>query len=96
MLQLTLSRKGQAGWRSAGVGRSLGRTIFLAFRTRDSYITFGPKTVEGSLATLGFKGQTRARIKCVMGSSLTHTMTHGTEMNVTSLIYNGVLYKIVK
>jgi hypothetical protein len=23
-------------------------------------------------------------------------MTHGTEMNVTSLIYNVVLYKIVK
>jgi hypothetical protein len=42
--------------------------------------------------TLGFKGhQTRARIvKCVLGSSLTHMMTHGTEMNVTSLIYNGV------
>jgi hypothetical protein len=32
----------------------------------------------------------------VLGSSLTHMMTHGTEMNVTSLIYNEVLYKIVK
>jgi hypothetical protein len=25
-----------------------------------------------------------------------HMMTHGTETNVTSLIYNGALYKIVK
>jgi hypothetical protein len=32
----------------------------------------------------------------VLGSSLTHMMTHGTETNVTSLIYNEVLYKIVK
>jgi hypothetical protein len=32
----------------------------------------------------------------VIGSSLTHMMTYGTETNVTSLIYNGVLYKIVK
>jgi hypothetical protein len=43
-----------------------------------------------------FKSQTRARIKCVLGSSLTHMMTHGTETNVASLIYNGVLYKITK
>jgi hypothetical protein len=48
------------------------------------------------LVTPGFKGQTRAQIKCVLGSSLTHMMTHGTEMNVTSLIYNGVPYKIFK
>jgi hypothetical protein len=34
--------------------------------------------------------------KCVLGSSLTHMMTHATETNVTSFIYNGVLYKIVK
>jgi hypothetical protein len=40
--------------------------------------------------------QTRARLTCVLGSSLTHMMTHGTEMNVTSLMYNEVLYKIVK
>jgi hypothetical protein len=41
--------------------------------------------------------QTRARIiKCKLGSSRTHIMTHGTEMNVTYLIYNEVLYKIVK
>jgi hypothetical protein len=48
--------------------------------------------------THGFKGQTwaRARIKCVLGSILTHMMTHGIETNVTSLIYNRVLYKIVK
>jgi hypothetical protein len=38
--------------------------------------------------TPGFKGQTRARIKCVLGSSLTHMMTHGTETNVTYLLYN--------
>jgi hypothetical protein len=44
----------------------------------------------------GFKGQTRARLKCVLGSSLTHMMIHGTETIATSLIYNGVLYKIVK
>jgi hypothetical protein len=44
--------------------------------------------------TPGFKGQTRERIKCVMGPSLTHKMTHGTETNVTSSIYNRVLYKI--
>jgi hypothetical protein len=30
----------------------------------------------------------------VLGSSLTHMMTYGTETNFTSLIYNGVLYKI--
>jgi hypothetical protein len=46
--------------------------------------------------TLGFKGQTRALIKCVLRSSLRHMMTHSTEMNVTSLIYNEGLYKIVK
>jgi hypothetical protein len=40
--------------------------------------------------------QTRARGTCVLGSSLTHMMNHGTETNGTSLIYNGVLYKIVK
>jgi hypothetical protein len=33
-------------------------------------------------------GQTWARLTCVLGSSLTHMMTHGTEMNVTSLLYN--------
>jgi hypothetical protein len=38
--------------------------------------------------TLGFKGQPWAQIKCVLGSSLTHMMTHGTETNVTSLLYN--------
>ena len=32
----------------------------------------------------------------VLGSSLTHMMTHDIETNITSLIYNGVLYKIVK
>jgi hypothetical protein len=32
--------------------------------------------------------KTWTRIKCVLGSSLTHMMTHGTEMNVTSLLYN--------
>jgi hypothetical protein len=48
------------------------------------------------VVTPGFKGQTRVRLKCVLGSSLTHMMTHGTEMNVTSLLYNGVMYKIVK
>jgi hypothetical protein len=41
-----------------------------------------------SAVTTGFKGQTWARIKCVLGSSLTHMMTHGTETNVTSLLYN--------
>jgi hypothetical protein len=35
-----------------------------------------------------FKGQTQARIKCVLGSSLTHMMTHGTETNVISLLYD--------
>jgi hypothetical protein len=32
--------------------------------------------------------QTQARITCVLGSSLTHMMTHGIETNVTSLLYN--------
>jgi hypothetical protein len=45
------------------------------------------------LVTPGFQGQTWARIKCVLGSSLTHMMTYGTETNDTSLLYNGVLYK---
>jgi hypothetical protein len=55
------------------------------------HLRFFLKTV-----TPGFKGQNRAQIKCVLGSSLIHMITHGTEMNVTLLIYNGVLYKIVK
>jgi hypothetical protein len=46
--------------------------------------------------TPGFKGQTRARIKCVLGSSITHMMSHGIETNVTSFLYNIVLCKIVK
>jgi hypothetical protein len=37
--------------------------------------------------TPGFRGQTRVRLKCVLGSSLTHMTTHGTETNVTSLQY---------
>jgi hypothetical protein len=37
--------KGASGVEDAGVGRSLGRTVFLAFWTRDSYIDFGPETV---------------------------------------------------
>jgi hypothetical protein len=36
--------------------------------------------------TPGFKCQTWARFKCVIVSSLTHMMTHGTETNVTFLI----------
>jgi hypothetical protein len=35
------------GWRSAGVGRSSGQTIFLAFRTRDSYIAFDLESIAG-------------------------------------------------
>jgi hypothetical protein len=38
--------------------------------------------------TPGFKGKTRMRIKCVLGSSLTHMMTHGAEINVISLLHN--------
>jgi hypothetical protein len=37
--------------------------------------------------TPGFMGQTRVRLKCVLESSLTHMMTHGTETHVTSLLY---------
>jgi hypothetical protein len=40
------------------------------------------------VVTPEFKGQTKACIKCVLVSSLTHMMTHGTETNVTSLLYN--------
>jgi hypothetical protein len=32
--------------------------------------------------------ETRARIKCVLGSSLKHMVTHGIEMNITSLLLN--------
>jgi hypothetical protein len=40
----------------------------------------GLRSMQGRQSvTPGFKGQTRARIKCVLGSSLTHKMTHGTE-----------------
>jgi hypothetical protein len=46
--------------------------------------------------TPGCRGPNRARLTYVIGSSLTHMMSHGTVMNVTSLLYNGVLYKIVK
>jgi hypothetical protein len=54
--------------------------------------------IQGHLktVTLGFKGQTWVRLKCVLRSSLTHIMTHGTETNVTSLMYNEILYKVVK
>jgi hypothetical protein len=38
--------------------------------------------------TPGFRGQTRVHLKCVLGSSLTHMMTHGIETNVTSLLYS--------
>jgi hypothetical protein len=31
-----------------------------------------------------------------LGPSLTYMMTRGTKTNVTTFIYNGVLYKIVK
>jgi hypothetical protein len=46
----------------------------------------------------GFRGTKPGRESSpsMVGSSLTHMMTHGTETNVTSLIYNGVMYKIVK
>jgi hypothetical protein len=61
-------------------------------------------TIELSIETLGalchtrvLGGQTRARTSSsVLGSSLTNMMTHGTKTNVTSLIYNIVLYKIDK
>ena len=33
-------------------------------------------------------GQSRACLKCVIGTSLTHMMTPGTKINVTSLLYN--------
>jgi hypothetical protein len=36
----------------------------------------------------GFRGQTRVRLTCVLGSSLTHMMAHGTKTNVTTLLYN--------
>jgi hypothetical protein len=41
-----------------------------------------------SPVTPEFRGQIRVRIKCVLGSSLTHLVTHGTETNVTYLLYN--------
>jgi hypothetical protein len=44
--------------------------------------------VKGLSVVPEFKGQTRVRLKCVLGSSLTHIMTHGIETNVTSLLYN--------
>jgi hypothetical protein len=53
----------------------------------------------GGVSHPGLRGhQTRTRkAKCVLlGSSLTHMMTHGTETNITSLIYNIILYKIIK
>jgi hypothetical protein len=40
------------------------------------------------LCHIQIEGQTQARLKCVLGSSLTHMMTHGTESNVTSLLNN--------
>jgi hypothetical protein len=46
---LILSRKGQAGWRRVGIGRSLGQNVYIAFRTRDSYIAFGPEIIACSL-----------------------------------------------
>jgi hypothetical protein len=32
----------------------------------------------------------------LLGSSLTYMMTHGTEINATSLLHIGVLYKTAK
>jgi hypothetical protein len=42
------------------------------------------------IVTPGSKGQTQVRLKYVIGSSLTHMMTHGTEMNFTSFLYNRI------
>ena len=44
----------------------------------------------GKVSHPDFRGPKPGReiiIKCVLGSSLTHMMTHGIETNVTSLIY---------
>jgi hypothetical protein len=46
--------------------------------------------------TLRFKGQTRTIIKCVLGSNLTHMVTHGIETNVTSSLYNKSFVQIAK
>jgi hypothetical protein len=55
-----------------------------------SLVVFGETngSLREQVVTPRFKGQTRVRLKCVLGSSLTHMMTHGTETNVTSLLYN--------
>jgi hypothetical protein len=53
-----------------------------------------PRQISG--VTPGFKGQTRAWIKCMLGSRLTHIMTHGTKTNVLSYYIRRVMYKIAK
>jgi hypothetical protein len=53
--------------------------------------------ISQKVSHLDFRGpKPEHELHSVLGSSLTHMMTHGTEMNVTSLIYNKVLYKIDK
>jgi hypothetical protein len=45
----------------------------------------------------GFRGvKTGGELYQVCWDQVTHTITHGAETNVTLLIYNGVLYKIIK
>jgi hypothetical protein len=77
-------RKGEWGrgraWGQFGRAGQLGRHAEAAPWGR------GRERARVSHPDLG--GQTQARFTCVLGSSLTHMMTHGTKMNVTSLIYN--------
>jgi hypothetical protein len=79
-------------------GKGQPRTGGRAARRRGRRATSGGQKWRGArgVSHPDLGGQTRSRLTCVLGSSLTHMMTHGTETNVTSLIYNGVMYKIIK
>jgi hypothetical protein len=67
-------------------------------RRLEGVLDFPWRNFAPSVSHPGFRGTKPGRESSpsVLGSCFTHMMTHGTETNVTSLIYNRLLYKIVK
>jgi hypothetical protein len=80
---------GCAGKGSGGGGHARGQFGLAGQLGRHAEAApWGRGRERARVSHLDLGGQTQARFTCVLGSSLTHMMTHGTTMNVTSLIYN--------